>query len=151
MSSATNMHANLIAIDGQGVLITGPSGSGKTLLALHLFRRCHHAKIEVHWIADDQTLLKASDGQLIGFSPTPIKGKIEIRGFGIAQAPPSQLQETAITLNVELGPQAEMVRMWDGQSKSIMGVAINTLTLGDNNIEAAGNAVLAMLGHPVWI
>ena len=151
MPSAHNTHGNLIAIDGKGVLITGYSGSGKTLLALHLFRRCHIAKIKADWIADDQVMLDQRNNQLIGSSPGSIRGKVEIRGFGIVEMPVSNLQQTEIALHVVLDSQANIVRLWDGQSSMVAGVPIDTLTLSANNVEAAGNAVLAMLGHPVWI
>lgn len=145
------MHANLIAIDGKGVLISGPSGSGKTLLALHLFRRCHHASIDIGWIADDQVMFEMGDEQLVGSAPQPIKGKIEIRGFGIVNAPPSQAQSVPISLHVVLGAETKMVRMWGGQTTQIEGVPVTTLTLSTANVEAAGNAVLAMLEHPISI
>ena len=145
------MHANLIAIDGEGVLISGPSGSGKTLLALHLFRRSHCVNIDVSLIADDQVMLAVRDGQLIGYAPDTTRGKIEIRGMGIVQAPPSKHQEIQISLHIVLTSQSAMMRMWDGRKITIAGVPIDTLTLGADNIEAAGNAVLAKLGHPIWI
>ncbi|MEM9574775.1 MAG: HPr kinase/phosphatase C-terminal domain-containing protein [Pseudomonadota bacterium] len=146
-----HMHANLIAINGKGVLISGPSGSGKTLLALHLFRRCYHASIDVCWIADDQVVLEMRDKQLIGTAPSTIKGKIEIRGFGIVDAPLPQLQSVPVSLHISLEPETKMVRMWDGQMTNISGVEVRTLALSTANVEAAGNAVLAMLGHPIWI
>lgn len=145
------MHANLIAIDGKGILITGQSGSGKTLLALHLFRRCCLAKIEVHWIADDQVMLIASDGKLVGSCPEPTRGSAEIRGFGIVKTPDPDVLETAIALRINLVSQSAMLRMWDGQTTDIAGINLDTLTLSTDNIEAAGNAVLAMLGHPIWV
>lgn len=145
------MHANLIAIDGKGVLIAGPPGSGKTLLALHLMRRCRHAEIDAHWIADDQVILDAQDGALMGSCPDATRGKVEIRGFGIADLPTALIQNSNIALHVGLVPQSAMVRMWDGQSINILGIDINSLTLCADNAEAAGNAVLAMLGHPIWV
>jgi len=149
--SANNIHANLIAIDGEGVLITGPSGSGKTLLSLHLIRRCHHADIDVNLVADDQVLLATRDGQLIGSAPDTTRGKIEIRGMGIVQTPPFEYQEILISLHIVLTSQTAMMRMWDGRKISIAGVPIDTLALGSDNIEAAGNAALAKLGHPIWV
>lgn len=145
------MHANLIAIEGKGVLISGPSASGKTSLALHLYRRCHHAKINVSWIADDQVMLAPRGNQLIGHAPDTTRGKIEIRGIGIVQAPPSEHHEIPISLHIDLTSQSGMVRMWDGQKTTIVGVPIDSLMLATANIEAAGNAILAKLGHPIWV
>lgn len=151
MPSTANIHANLIAIDGKGILITGPSGSGKTLLALHLFRRCHHANIDAHWVADDQVLVKAQDGKLIGSCPEKTRGKAEIRGFGIVRTQVRDVQETAIVLRIDLVSKSAMLRMWDGQTTNLAGVDLETMTLSADHIEAAGNAVMAMLGHPIWI
>ncbi len=151
VSSKHNIHANLIEIDGKGVLITGQSGTGKTLLALHLFRRCSLAKIDVHWIADDQTLLFANKGKLIGSCPGLTRGMAEIRGFGIAKTPATDVQETTMALRIDLVTQSASMRMWDGQTTEMAGINLETLTLDAGNVEAASNAVLAMLGHPIWV
>ncbi|KAG1651467.1 Adenosylhomocysteinase [Nymphon striatum] len=94
-----NLHASLITIKGEGVLITGPSGSGKTLLALHLFRRCKQSGVDAQIIADDQVILNNEDGYLTGAAPELLRGKIEIRGLGIVDLPEPVIDQANIGLH----------------------------------------------------
>ena len=149
-SVSQNFHAGLIAIDGRGVLITGASGAGKTTLMLHLYRRCIHAKTTAHLVSDDQVLLEAADGRLIGRVPPGLSGRIEIHGFGIV-AHPQSVGRTPIDLTVSLSRNEDVVRFWDEHYASFLGIQIKQLTLAAGNIEACGNAVFAALGQPLWL
>ncbi len=78
-------HAGLIARfergRWRGVLIEGASGAGKSDLTLRA--------LDLGWrlIADDRTLVWASDGRLYGRAPDPLAGLIEVRGLSVVSIP----------------------------------------------------------------
>ena len=73
-----SIHAVLVDVFGEGVLIMGDSGIGKSEAALELIKRGHRL------VADDVVeIKKISDDQLIGQSPEITRHFIELRGIGI--------------------------------------------------------------------
>ena len=73
-----SIHAVLVDVFGEGVLIMGDSGIGKSEAALELIKRGHRL------VADDVVEIKQiSDDTLIGQSPEMIRNFIELRGIGI--------------------------------------------------------------------
>ena len=73
-----SIHAVLVDVFGEGVLIMGDSGIGKSEAALELIKRGHRL------VADDVVeIKKISDDQLIGQSPAITRHFIELRGIGI--------------------------------------------------------------------
>ena len=73
-----SMHAVLVDVFGEGLLIMGDSGIGKSEAALELIKRGHRL------VADDVVeIKKISDEQLIGQSPAITRHFIELRGIGI--------------------------------------------------------------------
>lgn len=71
------MHASCVAQDASAVLIIGPSGSGKSALALELMSR------GAALVADDRTIVAATEFGIRASCPDTIQGKIEARGVGI--------------------------------------------------------------------
>lgn len=72
------IHAVLVDVYGEGVLITGDSGIGKSEAALELIRRGHRL------VADDAVEIKKVSGTtLVGASPDITRHMIELRGIGI--------------------------------------------------------------------
>lgn len=73
-----SIHAVLVDVYGEGVLIMGDSGIGKSEAALELIKRGHRL------VADDVVeIKKISDSILIGQSPEITRHFIELRGIGI--------------------------------------------------------------------
>ncbi len=71
------VHAGLIEVYGEGVLIIGESGVGKSETALELIKRGHRL------IADDLVeIRRVSNKTLVGSAPEVIRHLIEIRGVG---------------------------------------------------------------------
>lgn len=71
------VHAGLIEVYGEGVLIMGESGVGKSETALELIKRGHRL------IADDLVeIRRVSNKTLVGTSPDIIRHLIELRGVG---------------------------------------------------------------------
>ncbi len=88
------LHASCVAFDGRGVLLIGPSGAGKSSLALRLM------SLGALLVADDQTLLEASDGVLYARAPENLRGMIEARYLGLLTA--AALDRARVELVVDL-------------------------------------------------
>lgn len=91
------LHASCVAHRGHAVLIFGNSGSGKSGLALQLLG------FGAVLVADDRTLVRATNGVLMAQSPTTIAGLIEARGVGILKA--DYAGPTPVTLAVDMDAQ----------------------------------------------
>ena len=73
-----SIHAVLLDVYGEGVMITGDSGLGKSEAALEMIRRGHRL------VSDDVVeIKKVSDETLIGTAPDITRHFIELRGIGI--------------------------------------------------------------------
>jgi HPr kinase/phosphorylase len=72
------LHAGLVDVAGEGVLILGRSGIGKSETALELVRRGHRL------VADDTVeVRRPSDRDLVGRAPGRVRHFMEIKGIGI--------------------------------------------------------------------
>jgi len=71
------IHASMLSICGEGVIILGKSGIGKSELALALINRSHL------FVGDDAIDVVAFAGKLIGRAPKVSRDFIEVRGIGI--------------------------------------------------------------------
>ena len=73
-----SVHAVLVDVYGEGVLIMGESGIGKSEAALELIKRGHRL------VSDDVVeIRKVSDVTLVGSAPDITRHFIELRGIGI--------------------------------------------------------------------
>ena len=107
------VHGTCLAIGSQGVLLVGKPGSGKSDLALRLIDqpgtgisgRLRTALL----VADAQVALRRHDGGLIAAAPVALKGKMELRGLGIAALPVEA--QARLRLAVRLTPAAEIERL----------------------------------------
>ncbi len=73
-----SVHAVLVDVYGEGVLITGDSGIGKSEAALELIKRGHRL------VSDDVVeIKKVSEDTLVGTAPERTRHFIELRGIGI--------------------------------------------------------------------
>jgi HPr kinase/phosphorylase len=72
------LHAGLVDVAGEGVLIRGRSGIGKSETALELIRRGHRL------IADDTVeVRRPTEHDLIGMAPGRMRHFMEVKGIGI--------------------------------------------------------------------
>ena len=115
-------HANAVAVDGQGVLITGASGSGKSALSLQLM------SLGAQLIADDQTQLTLKGSEVWASSPPSIAGLIEARGVGILHADYAQ---APIALVIDLD-QHEAERLPRYHKAAILGQSLPCLHKVEN-------------------
>ena len=125
-----SIHAVLVDVFGEGVLIMGDSGIGKSEAALELIKRGHRL------VADDVVQIKKiSDEQLIGESPEITRHFIELRGIGIIDV------KTMFGVEcVKLSQQVDLViklEEWDKDAN------YDRLGLSDNHVEILGTKVVS--------
>jgi len=75
------VHASVVAINGQAVMLRGPSGSGKSDLSLRLIDE------GAELVSDDYVELHTQESQIMAKAPPPIQGLIEVRGMGLMKLP----------------------------------------------------------------
>ena len=74
----SHVHGVLLDVYGLGVLLIGKSGVGKSESALDLVTRGHSL------VADDRVTVKRyPSGDIVGYSETPLRHHMELRGLGI--------------------------------------------------------------------
>ncbi len=123
-----SIHAVLVDVYGEGVLIMGDSGIGKSEAALELIKRGHRL------VADDVVeIKKISDETLIGQSPEITRHFIELRGIGIINVKSMFGVEC-----VKLSQQIDLViklEEWDKEAN------YDRMGLEDQYMEFLGNKV----------
>ena len=131
------LHAALVNVLGEGVLLRGDSAVGKSECALELVQRGHRL------VADDVVQFESVVGEggkrmLIGRSPELIRHYMEIRGIGLLHiedlyGPESVLEESQIGLVCALEPwneESDYERIGLDRTKdTILGVAIPSVRL----------------------
>lgn len=115
------IHATVIDIDGDGVLLRGPSGCGKSDLALRLI------DAGARLVADDRTDLALSDGRVFASAPGELSGLIEVRGVGIVTM--AALEKTPLALAVDLVGAADVERIPEPLRTDILGLALPLIRL----------------------
>ncbi len=128
MADSTILHGTCLSVDGEGVLLLGPPGAGKSDLALRLVDQpglgidgvLRHARL----VADDQVVITRRSGGLQASAPAMLKGKLEIRGLGIAALPAED--DVALRLAVRLESSAGIERLPDlaGSRLDILGFGL---------------------------
>lgn len=71
------IHATVVSIEGNGVVLRGPSGSGKSDLALRLIGG------GAVLVADDRCDIMEINKTVVASAPAEIAGMLEVRGLGI--------------------------------------------------------------------
>lgn len=127
------IHGTCLAIGAEGVLLVGKPGSGKSDLALRLIDQGGLGLSGVlraaRLVADDQVVIRRTGSGLAASAPPSLKGKLEIRGLGIAEL--SVAAEVGLRLAVRLTPATEIERMPDlGSARmEILGVGLPLILL----------------------
>jgi serine kinase of HPr protein (carbohydrate metabolism regulator) len=144
-------HGTCVAIGGKGVLVTGASGAGKTALALTLIRRARAGGIEAGLVADDRMILVEGADGLMARCPAPLAGKIEIRGWGIADVGDIAIEAVRLSLLVRLVAPKDALRFALDHRETVDGHSLACLKLPEGPAATAPTAVFAALGLPVWL
>ena len=134
------IHGTCLAIGAEGVLLVGKPGSGKSDLALRLIDQgglgISGVLRAARLVADDQVVIRRSGDALIASAPASLKGKLEIRGLGIAEL--AVAAETPLRLAVRLTPAGEIERLPDLPSArmEILGIGLPLVLLDPSNASA---------------
>lgn len=131
------MHATCVEIERRAVLLRGPSGSGKSDLALRLI------DAGARLVADDQVELEVRNGRLWARPPAALAGRMEVRGVGIRRL--AFRDRSAVGLIVDLVPRAQVPRLPEPETETLVGVALPRLRLAA--FEASTPAKLRLLMH----
>jgi serine kinase of HPr protein (carbohydrate metabolism regulator) len=107
--TAPAVHANCVIVGTAGLLIRGGAGSGKTSLADSLIDAARAKGNFGQLVADDYTHLAAVDGRLAAHAPQAIEGRMEVRGFGVVEAPTAPCAQ--IHLVIDLVPAESVERL----------------------------------------
>jgi HPr kinase/phosphorylase len=105
---SAHVHGVLLDVYGLGVLLIGKSGVGKSESALDLVTRGHSL------VADDRVSVKRyPSGDVVGYSETPLRHHMELRGLGIVNIKDlfglaAVRERKTVDLVIELEP-------WDAQ------------------------------------
>lgn len=138
------VQATCVVVDGAGVLLRGPPGSGKSDLALRLIDA--GAKL----VADDGVeLRRTGDGIVARLPPTApesVRGRIEIRGLGIAPVP--AVAEARLELVVDLVPAEAVERLPEPATAELLGVKLPLLRLNGLEPSAPAKVRLAVRAGP---
>jgi serine kinase of HPr protein (carbohydrate metabolism regulator) len=130
------VHATTVAIGGEGVLIRGPSGSGKSDFALRLI------DAGAVLVADDRTRLTLEHDRVVARSPETIKGKIEVRGLGIARI--KALNAAPICIVVDLVASEAVSRMPAPITTDLLGQPVRHILLAPFEASAPAKIRLAI-------
>jgi HPr kinase/phosphorylase len=136
------VHGTSVALGGDGILLRGPSGSGKSDLALRLID-------EGGWlVADDQTELRLSGGDISLSAPATIGGRMEVRGIGILRVP--SVAAAPLRLVVDLVPSDAIERLPEPATCEYLGCGFPLIQLAPFETSAPAKLRLALraLGAP---
>ncbi|MGH6929789.1 MAG: HPr kinase/phosphorylase, partial [Dongiaceae bacterium] len=127
-----------------GVLLRGPPGSGKSDLALRLIDS------GAMLVADDGAELRRAGDTVIArlppAAPDSVRGRIEVRGLGIAPVP--TVAESRLDLVVDLVPADAVERLPEPATVELLGVKLSLLRLHGLEPSAPAKVRLAVRAGP---
>ncbi|MEM9331578.1 MAG: HPr kinase/phosphatase C-terminal domain-containing protein [Pseudomonadota bacterium] len=140
-------HGNCLTVSGVGILITGASGSGKSSLTMGLLETAKREGLCGQFVSDDRVILKRRGDKVFAYPPESLKGKIELRGYGIIEYP--SVESTEVSLVVELTDDADIERMPEIQHREISGIQVPLVHVPKQHEQAALRIVFAWLADHV--
>lgn len=139
------IHGTAIALDGRAALICGPSGSGKSDLALRCLMQGPSPLVrgQARLVADDYTHFRLQDGAVLLRAPEAIRGKLEVRGYGIIAL--NSVEEARLALIVDLVSAHQIERLPDPMPRrEIAGISVPVLQLAAFEASAAFKLLLVL-------
>jgi HPr kinase/phosphorylase len=138
------VQATCVLVGDVGVLLRGPSGSGKSDLTLRLIDG--GAKL----VADDGVALSRQGDAVIArlppTAPDSVRGRIEVRGLGIAPVP--TVADARVGLVIDLVPVGAVERLPESAAVELLGVKLSLLRLNGLEPSAPAKVRLAVRVGP---
>jgi serine kinase of HPr protein (carbohydrate metabolism regulator) len=138
------IQATCVVVEGVGVLLRGAPGSGKSDLALRLI------DAGATLVADDGVELRREGDAVIARlppgAPDSVRGRIEVRGLGIAPVP--ALPETRLHVVIDLVPADAVERLPEPASVELLGTKLRLLRLHGPEASAPAKVRLAVRAGP---
>ncbi|KZL20470.1 HPr kinase/phosphorylase [Pseudovibrio axinellae] len=113
-ASGQAVHATCLVVGTKGILIRGPSGTGKTALALELLQRAQANGRYAALVADDRVFIAEKNGRLVATCPDTIRGRAELRGYGVIEVP--SVETAVVHLVLDLESRDQIDRLPDEQA-----------------------------------
>lgn len=138
-------HGTAIALGHCAALIRGSAGSGKSDLALRCIGLAPTALVpsQTLLVADDQVQLSRTGETLKAEAPATIRGKLEVRGFGIVAVP--SLQTADLVLVADLAAPENIARFPDPEPQTeLLGLSLPLLRLAPFEASAPLKLLLAL-------
>lgn len=132
------VHATCVEWGGGAVLLRGPPGSGKSDLGLRLIDG------GCRLVADDQVQLDAIEGALVAGAPSPIAGKIEVRGLGLIDLPEERVRPAANVVLIADLVDGEVERLPEPEHCTLAGIDLPVLKLRPFEASAAAKVRAAL-------
>ncbi len=130
------IHATVVSIDGNGVVLRGPSGSGKSDLALRLIGD------GAFLVADDRCDLATINNAVVASPPVEIAGLLEVRGLGVYRL--EYVSTTPVALVVDLSSADAIERLPEAASCTDWGPAIPCIKLAPFEASATDKIQIAL-------
>lgn len=138
------LHATLVVLGENGVLIRGRSGAGKSALALALLARAGAAGWHARLVGDDRVLVEVAGGRLVGRGHPAVRGRIEARGTGILSR--EAVEDVVISAVVTLEASPNRLPAEEAGSAEILGLPLRQMILPDDrDLAAKADLVFAWL------
>jgi len=126
---SSTIHASAVLVGARAVLIRGPTGCGKSRLALALLDAAAQGLVRfARLVTDDRAELEPRDGRLLVRPPAPIRGLIEIRGFGIRRLPFEPVAVVGLVVDLGAG-DAQRLPLPQAREVLLEGVSLPRLAL----------------------
>ncbi|WP_298962318.1 HPr kinase/phosphatase C-terminal domain-containing protein [uncultured Roseibium sp.] len=107
--TAGAVHANCAIVGTIGLLIRGDAGSGKTSLCDLLIEVALSRGNFGRLVSDDYVHLSVQGARLIAEAPETIRGRMEVRGFGLVEQ--AFERRAQVHLVIDLQPLQELERL----------------------------------------
>lgn len=135
--TAQAVHADCVLLGTRALLLRGRAGSGKSSLADMLVETARSKGHLGLLVADDYVHLSQRDGRLLATVPETIRGKMEVRGFGLVAA--DCVPVARIGLVVDLVAADRLERLPDTPLKTLCleGVQVALLNCPENDTAAS--------------
>jgi HPr kinase/phosphorylase len=142
----TIVHGTCVALGGSCAILRGAPGAGKSDLALRfLYLPLASGAGSPALVADDRTILRRAGGAVIASCPEALKGRIEMRGLGLARAP-ATVAEARLALLVDLDdPESAAIRFPESwRYEDVLGMRIPRIALEPFEASAPVKLALAL-------